>query len=245
MNKKLGPNLKKEKQYVEESIHFNGEILIIDDNKSKLKLAANALDLLKTRYQIFNSIDLFNSTDWKNEISLVFIDYQLLNKSIISIFTDQKKKNPRLRIIGLARMTKEELGFHSSSENLNDLVPKPTNHEEFLTLFTRYSSSFNLTQLKTLIDDPIELSAIIDQFKSESQNDIDQLRIHLDENQTEQILHYVHRLAGRISQFGGLEFSSSLKSIENVGRKTKVISEKTKMQIKELIENIEIAFHTI
>ncbi len=245
MDKKTDPDFNQDTQVSVDSFRFNGQLLIFDSHKPTLELAGNILDELKISHQLFNSIDLLVSADWNNDISLVFIDIQFLTEATISFLIEQKINNSGLRIIGLKTNVSRETE-HSTSQNiLTDEESKHNNREEFLYLLNRYSSPFNLTPLKSLIDDPIDLSLIIQQFKSETQNDLDQLKIHLDKYQTEKILHHVHRLAGRISQFGGLQFSQSLKAIEKEGVQDKTLSEKTKTHLKYLIESIQNALRTI
>ncbi len=106
----------------------------------------------------------------------------------------------------------------------NDLLIKPFKKNELLELIKRHAPTielydFNLTSLKTMINDPVELEEIIDQFKSDTRADIALLTKLMEEYvDYETILLIVHRLAGRTDQFGGQVISKYLREFENKGR---------------------------
>lgn len=103
------------------------------------------------------------------------------------------------------------------------------------------SSSFNLRNIELMIDDPEELTIIKQQFKSETQKSLLELKECAELNKIDQVVFILHRLSGIISQFGGHAFSSSLKIIEKELIVQKSIDTNKHIKLMKLSAEIKFA----
>lgn len=232
-----------------EKTHFNGTIWLVDDDELILQLCSHILNKEHIEHRCFNSAERLLNEDWDENVQLILSDFRLPGMNGIELGKRIKAKHPQLKMIALTAQVLPEEQQEILESGFNDLLIKPFKKDELLQLIKRHASKtelydFNLASLKTMINDPVELEEIIDQFKSDTLTDIHSLTklIH-DENANESILLVVHRLAGRTDQFGGHLISKQLREFELSGRSVSGITAEMitqlKIHLKRLLESMK------
>jgi HPt (histidine-containing phosphotransfer) domain-containing protein len=110
--------------------------------------------------------------------------------------------------------------------------------ELYKTKTSDFNTEFDLTIVQEMIGDKAELNKIVIEFKQESKNDIIQIQQMIDEDSFENMLEIVlvvHRLAGRLSQFGSRKYAALMRDFEQEMKENQHINQK---QLREVLDEL-------
>lgn len=235
--------------HVEEKIspnRFKDVIWLVDDDELILQLCSVILCEIGIEHKLFSSAEALLSEPWNQNVKLVLSDFRLPGMSGILLLEKLRSEHPDLKMVAMSAQVLPEEQAEMMDSGFNDLLLKPFKKSEFIHVIHQFSGNrdlhyFDLTNLKTMIEDPTELQAIIEQFKFDTTKDLENLKTEIITLNVDSTLLIVHRLAGRIGQLGGIKISKQLKEIETIGRKKNELNHELVNKIKTVSTEIEMA----
>jgi signal transduction histidine kinase/DNA-binding response OmpR family regulator len=197
-------------------------VLVIDDDLSILHLCGMILKEAGIRYTLEHRPELLYDQALPEVYTHVLMDVRMGKVDGFHLAKALRKKGrPRIPIIAMSAMTQidRDPAFH---ETFDALLLKPFHAEELLVMLDRFSAmipkaSYNPEAVKklTLGDDGLLRSAL-SSFIRETESDIFRLEQSLKNKEAVEVKEILHKMKGRIGQFGYLSLSASLGEFETM-----------------------------
>lgn len=227
----------------------SAHVLVIDDDNSILQLCGLILKNAGIRYSLQNDPKLLYQGEIENTITHILMDVRLGDVDGFELSKILRRKiKPSVPIIAMSAMTKikDDPGFNKA---FDALLLKPFHADELSTILEQFSDfdkspfqpkSSLETVKKLTLGDPDLLRSALSNFILETEHDVIHLEQFLKEKRESDVRNILHKMKGRIAQFGYLSVSASLAELEsyleNKGSVDFVSSEIVKL--KEIVTNI-------
>ena len=202
-------------------------MIIVDDDVMILRLCGLIMDSHKIPYGTYNDPVKLSTETPDPEVSHLLIDIRMPAMNGVELCHILRKNyDPTTTFVALTAHVLPQEQQQLLEEGFDIVLPKPFREHDLLSLFDNVSrevsnaasesDEIDLTTLKRMTQgDDALLQSILAQFIDETENDL----IKLDENcslmNTRAVREIVHKLAGRIGQFGALSLSAKLRAIES------------------------------
>ena len=196
---------------------------------------------------MFSSPEELLETEWDESIRLVYADVRMRGISGIELCAQLRKRgHTAVKIIALtAQVLPEEKELFLQS-GFDGIVLKPFKSQEFyapIREIAKKETEFDFSALREMISDEKDFQEIKLQFVSDSRTDLAAMRIALEEENPQELLLLVHRLAGRFGQMGSKKLAPRLRELEiqlkNTGKGIVFY------EVKEIIPELEKAIETV
>lgn len=203
---------------LEEPIELDGVVWVVDDDLVILRLCEQLLKKKKVRFRCFNNPKELLNTDWDKEVKLIYADVRMPGMSGIELCTQLRKLgHTDVQIIALtAQVLPDEKELFLES-GFDGIVLKPFKSDDFyepIRAINKQEMEFDFSALRTMIPDESDFQEIRTQFVSDSRADLEAVKIALGEQNVQEVLLLVHRLAGRFGQMGSRNLAQRLRELE-------------------------------
>jgi signal transduction histidine kinase/DNA-binding response OmpR family regulator len=231
----------------EEAIELDGEIWVVDDDPLILKLCEQLLKQKNLKFRCFSDPGELLGTDWNEDVRVIYADVRMPGMSGIDLCARLRQRgHKQVKIIALtAQVLPEEKELFLQS-GFDEIVLKPFKSNEFYEPIRKLNmreTEFDFSGLKAMIPDETEFKEIRIQFVSDSKSDLKAIKTALREQNTQDILLLVHRLAGRFGQMGSRNLAQKLRALEiqlkNSGRGVVFY------EVNEIIPELEKAIESV
>ena len=203
---------------MEEPIELDGVVWIVDDDPLILKLCEQLLKQQNLKFRGFNDPGELLETEWDENVKVIYADVRMPGISGIDLCSQLRKRGHKdVKIIALtAQVLPEEKELFIQS-GFDEIVLKPFKSHEFYAPIRgigKQGKEFDFSALRTMIPDEADFKEIRLQFISDSKSDLEAIKTALTEQNTQDILLLVHRLAGRFGQMGSRSLAQRLRELE-------------------------------
>jgi signal transduction histidine kinase/FixJ family two-component response regulator len=207
------------------------EVWVIDDDKLILELCSLILKRHNIKYRCFESPREMLRTALPDQLQYILMDLRMPEISGTELFKLMKPKlHDGIKVYSVTAQVLPEERAKLLQLGFDGVMMKPFREHELLTLFKDSSSfmeveevasdkhmdiSFNPSYLqKMTFGDEEQLVKILKRFNEDCLQDIDDLKLSMDDNNVNQFSLLVHRLAGRIAQIGSGELAADFRKLE-------------------------------
>ena len=230
-----------------EIIEVDGTVWVVDDDPAILKLCEQLLKQQNVRFSSFSNPKELLAADLDEEVKLLYADVRMPGMSGIELCSELRKRGHKgLKIVALtAQVLPEEKELFLQS-GFDGIVLKPFKSHEFyepLRQARKNEGEFDFSALRTMITDEADFREIKTQFVSDSKTDLSAIKTALAEENTQEVLLLVHRLAGRFGQMGSKKLASKLRKLEVSLKNT--VHGIVFYEINELIPELEKAIEGV
>ncbi|QNF32639.1 response regulator [Adhaeribacter swui] len=244
----------------------NGKVLVVDDDAFIIQLCSTILN----KYGILNTCTsnaaAILNQPWDSNIKLVLMDIRMPEINGLELCRRLRKKvGKNVKIVALTAQALPEEREAILAEGFDGILMKPFREQELLAwinaqqitgtgilpestpdvLVTPAAVELDLSLLTRMTgNDDEQLRAILNQFIWDTEQDIDELEISLEEEAPETVAAIVHRLAGRTGQVGAKELAERLRQIEVALNNQQPLAQVTpeleplQQEVKELTKKI-------
>jgi CheY-like chemotaxis protein len=211
----------------------SGKVLVVDDDAFILQLCSTILN----KYGIINTCTSDAATvlnqDWDSTIKLVLMDIRMPEINGLELCRGLRQKiGNSVKIVALTAQALPEEREVILAEGFDGILMKPFREQELLAWINAQQITGSITAplpapapaastdldlsllLKMTGNDEDQLRAILNQFIWDTEQDLDELEISLEEEAPEQVAELVHRLAGRTGQVGAQDLAARLRQVE-------------------------------
>jgi signal transduction histidine kinase/FixJ family two-component response regulator len=244
------------------STHFNGKVIVVDDDNMILRLCGLIFQKHNIEHTIFNDAGKLIHQDPDPDVTHILMDIRMPHINGIDLCHALRKKySSETTFVALTAHVFNQEKQQLLDEGFNMILSKPFREEELLSLFgmkvnetaTEESSEsmLDLSMLRKIsMGDESLFHSILLQFQEETEADLQRLNEILKSNPDGgKIREIVHKLAGRVGQMGASALSGRLHDIENdlvegtpVGSLLDEV-EQTRANVVKLVD--EIRLHTM
>lgn len=187
-------------------------VLILDDDVLIVDVCKLMLSNVGIPYVVHNNPEELFETGIGANITDVLIDIRLGNVNGIDLCRSLRKRvDKTVRIFAMTAMA-ETITAHGSLDEFDGVLRKPFKSDDLYALLG-LNDRFAVVRKMTNNDEQLFQSVLAD-FVGETGRDIVMVEKAIDEQQNEQMLVLVHRLSGRVNQFGFGNLSSALRQVE-------------------------------
>jgi signal transduction histidine kinase/DNA-binding response OmpR family regulator len=203
---------------LEESIELDGEIWVVDDDPLILKLCEQLLKQKNLKFRCFSDPGELLDADWNEDVKVIYADVRMPGISGIDLCARLRQRgHKQVKIIALtAQVLPEEKELFLQS-GFDEIVLKPFKSNEFYEPIRKLNmreTEFDFSGLKAMVPDEGDFKEIRIQFVSDSKSDLKAIKTALGEQNAQDILLLVHRLAGRFGQMGSRNLAQKLRMLE-------------------------------
>ncbi len=241
----------------------SGKVLVVDDDAFILQLCRTILN----KYGILNTCTsdaaLVLNQDWDPTNKLVLMDIRMPEINGLELCRGLRQKvGNAVKIVALTAQALPEEREVILAEGFDGILMKPFREPELLSWInaqhitgsvvaplpvaaTTTSPDLDLSLLiKMTGNDEDQLRTILNQFIWDTEQDLDELEISLEEEAPEAVAELVHRLAGRTGQVGAQDLAARLRQVEVALNNQQLLSEllpeleALQPEVKELTKKI-------
>jgi len=227
-------------------INNEGKVWVIDDDRLILDLCGMIFTSQAINYQAFGNADEVLAMPIDTDLKYVLIDMRLPGISGVELCQQLRTKlakDVKFYAITAQVLPDEREGVLKAG--FDGLIMKPFRAEDLLSIFDRKpisstNATFDLSALHKMTGGNEELMArILNRFKTDSANDIFELKEALTKGDDAKTSLIVHRFAGRIGQIGAKDLGLAFRQMEQNIADTDAITEAQKAEIQSLIIRLE------
>lgn len=187
--------------------------LILDDDKLIVDLCALMLSNGDVPYELHENPEQLFQTGIDAKVSHILMDLRLGNVSGIELCRSLKKRIGKdVRIIAMTAMADSQ-ALRDSLGEFDGVLRKPFRSEELYTVLG-LRDRFSVVRKMTNNDEQLFQSVLAD-FVGETDRDIEAVEKAIVDERNDTMLLLVHRLSGRVGQFGFGNLSAALRQIES------------------------------
>lgn len=209
-----------------QELNLCNKILVVDDDPFILQLCQSILDKHKIPNHCCNSPLSILQEEWDKDINLVFTDIRMPEMSGFDFCQRVKSLSPEnCKVIALTAQALPEEREAILNKGFDAVLMKPFKEKDLLNqillnledepVSIEEASGFDLSTISRMLKGNEEaLIDILNQYLVETQTDLENLKSHIEEQDSKLVLGMLHRLAGRIGQIGDTILSSQLRNIE-------------------------------
>jgi signal transduction histidine kinase/CheY-like chemotaxis protein len=219
-------------------------VRVVDDDGMIVKLCSLILKKHAVRHLTFNNPIALADAEYDQTVTHFLVDIRMPEMSGLQLCKLLRKKYAdRVKYIALTAHVLPEERDKLIKDGFDEVLPKPFHEADLLKVLgqeTKISTSnmtHDFSELKKMtMGDDVLFHSIIQQFLEESDEDLGQLKLALDNNNRAKIREIVHKLAGRFGQMGIYALSARWHGIEVAlvdGKQLADISGELKSTIRE------------
>jgi signal transduction histidine kinase/CheY-like chemotaxis protein len=186
-----------------EDIH----VLVLDDDPLIVELCGLMLSNVKIPFQFHNNPEELFKSHVDPKITHILMDIRMGNVNGVELH--RSLKNRLRKEVKMFAMT---ANTHGNLDQFDGVLRKPFRADDLYRLLGA-EDRFSVVRKMTNNDDELFKSVLAD-FVGETNRDISLVDKAVEDRQDDRMLLIVHRLAGRVSQFGFADLSSALRQIE-------------------------------
>jgi signal transduction histidine kinase/CheY-like chemotaxis protein len=206
--------VKAESQKHDFSFLTTNNVWIIDDDQLILDLCSLIFKKHNVKHTCFNRpSDLLNAL-WNDDVKYVFMDIRMPKMSGIELCKLLRKKISKdVKIFAITAQVLPEERSLLLSQGFDGLIMKPFREFEVLSVLKEVSFDPKGIERMTF-GDKEQMGKILDRFSIDSNDDAEALTRSFTEEDHDQTILLLHRLAGRIAQIGSSKLASEFRSME-------------------------------
>lgn len=187
-------------------------VLILDDDVLIMDICKLMLSNAGVPFVVYNNPQELFHSDIDPAITHILMDIRLGNVNGIELCRSLRKRiNKSVRIFAMTAFAETKTS-HGSLDHFDGVLRKPFRSDDLYGLLGLHDR-FAVVRKMTHNDEQLFQSVLAD-FVGETDRDIIAVEKAIDEEQNEAMLVLVHRLSGRVNQFGFGNLSSALRQIE-------------------------------
>jgi signal transduction histidine kinase/CheY-like chemotaxis protein len=219
--------------------HFNGKVIVVDDDAMILKLCSLILKTNHVDFITYNDAGKLIHQEPDPSVTHILMDIRMPNINGVELCHALRKKyNDKVEFVALTAHVFQQEKQHLLQEGFNAILSKPFREEGLLELLGIKSLQQNIVPQKddaTTVDfsmlkkltmgDEALFQSILAQFQVETTQDLQRLNEGLKNLEVKVVREIVHKLAGRVGQMGARLLSARLRDIENEIVESSSISE--------------------
>ncbi|MBA6294733.1 response regulator [Colwellia sp. MB02u-9] len=224
---------------VEEAAPLQGTILLAEDHKDNRRLIARllaslGLEVLTARNGL-EAVALFE----QHQPTLILMDIQMPEMDGIEAFNILRQKGCKTPIIALTANAMSHEITHYLSLGFSGHLSKPIERNVFIPTITKfYDGSFSYEKASEIFSN-LDMSDLVQKFKSNLVLEQQDLVLHINNNDLEQLGRLSHRIAGAAQMFGFAELSKCALQLEmtiksNQKNQSLVINHHTQQLLNEI-----------
>jgi len=206
--------VKAESQKEDLSFLTTNNVWIIDDDQLILDLCSLIFKKHHVKHTCFNRpSDLLNAV-WHDDVKYVFMDIRMPEMSGTALCKLLRKKVSKdVKIFAITAQVLPEERNLLLSHGFDGLIMKPFREYEVLSVLKEVTYDPKGIE-KMTFGDKEQMSKILDRFSIDSNDDAEALIRSFAEEDHDQTILLLHRLAGRIAQIGSSKLASEFRSME-------------------------------
>ena len=137
------------------------------------------------------------------------------------------------------------------NSGFDGIIHKPFKEEDLIKVFGVKSEGTNaeepdFTAIKKMtFGDREQLSSLLQRFLEDTKKDVHYFEQQIVADNVKEISVIVHRLAGRIAQFGGKNLGNALKQMELTLAKNETLAPELKNQLEKLKDQLNVFIQTV
>jgi signal transduction histidine kinase/DNA-binding response OmpR family regulator len=223
----------------EEFSKLQGTILLADDHNDNRRLIARllaslGLEVLTARNGL-EAVALFE----QHQPALILMDIQMPEMDGIEAFNILRQKGYKTPIVALTANAMSHEITHYLSLGFSGHLSKPIERNVFIPTITKfYDGSFSYEKASEIFSN-LDMSDLVQKFKSNLVLEQQDLVLHINNNDFEQLGRLSHRIAGAAQMFGFAELSKcalqldvTIKSNQNI--ESLVVNHHTQQLLNEI-----------
>ncbi|WP_066838853.1 ATP-binding protein [Rufibacter ruber] len=209
-----------------------GKVLVVDDDLFILQLCGAILQKHHFPHYCTSQSTALLEQDWEADVKLVLLDIRMPHLNGLDLCRSLRARIPAdVQIFALTAQALPEERASILAQGFDGLLMKPFREQELVALvsskilplsldFKREAASVGETALhlealrNMLGPEEALLRAVLQQFVSETEQDVQLLLSALKAQEREPVREQLHRLAGRAGQLGGEELARQLRELE-------------------------------
>ncbi|RDC65625.1 hybrid sensor histidine kinase/response regulator [Adhaeribacter pallidiroseus] len=212
----------------------SGKVLVVDDDAFILQLCSTILNKFNILNTCTSDAAAVLNQPWDPTIKLVLMDIRMPEINGLELCRGLRQKVGKLvKMVALTAQALPEEREIILAEGFDGILMKPFREPELLAWINDQhiigggitpeptpalalpTAELDLSLLTKMTgNDEEQLRAILNQFIWDSEQDLDELEISLEEEAPESVAELVHRLAGRTGQVGAPDLAGRLRQIE-------------------------------
>lgn len=242
-NSKLIDKIKKS------AIPLLDEIWVVDDDALILSLYASIFTKQGIQFKSFSSAEALLEHEIPPSVKQLYIDLRLPGISGSELCSKLRNEfHLNLKMVAVTAQVLPQEKETVLSAGFDAIILKPFTQAELLDeLYTpkvlSFSDEFELSTVAEMLGDASELEYIVDDFIRESKEDIHSILHLLETEKTEklpELILLVHRLAGRLAQFGSRNLSLKMRHFEHDMKENQIVNQYT---LKSSLAELETIFN--
>lgn len=204
-----------------EKIDFEGKVWLVDDDPFIVDLCSTILTNYGVNHQCFyNPLDLLDA-EWDESVKIVFTDIRMPQMSGVELCRKLRESLPEtVKIYALTAQVLPEEKEALLKSGFDDVLNKPFKENDLLKVLNRENAireqdlDFSVIE-KMTFGDTAQLKKLIDILIADTERDLNELNDAVNRKSTQDSGMVVHKLAGRLSQFGAKEQGEKLRNLEH------------------------------
>jgi DNA-binding response OmpR family regulator len=217
-------------------------VLVLDDDKLIVELCTLMLSNGGVPYETHQHPEELFKSGIDPKITHVLMDIRLGNVNGVELCRSLRTRvGKSLKIIAMTAMADSKV-LRDSLDDFDGVLRKPFRSDELYALLGT-NDRFSVVRKMTNNDEELFQSVLAD-FMGETDRDIQAVEKAIADQRSDTMLLLVHRLSGRVGQFGFRDLSTSLRQIE-IELEKGGAAEKMKERWNELKERLVAALAEI
>ncbi|HEY3403409.1 MAG TPA: ATP-binding protein [Ohtaekwangia sp.] len=201
----------------------HGKILIVDDDTMILRLCSLILSKHEVEHETFSESEKLLSRSVDTAVTHILMDIRMPRINGIELRQALEQKYSRsVRYIALTAHVFQQERQQLIDEGFDIVLSKPFREHELLQVIdiddhdaesNLPETDFTALREMTLGDEQL-FQSVITQFVDETEKDLENLEVNINQMNTKAIREIVHKLAGRVGQIGANPLSLKLRTME-------------------------------
>lgn len=227
---------------------YTGKVWIVDDDKFILQLCSAIFLKNNIVHTCFNSPQEMLNTPWDQEVNCILLDMRMPGMNGQELRSLLKKRIPEeVKIFALTAQALPHERDLILQQGFDGLLMKPFRENELMGMVYSHIIPADpavinhlnpgILREMTLGDEEL-MNKILECFLKDSSNDILELRIALEQRNTENLILLSHRIAGRIAQLGAAGLGAAFRTLELEFCEKGGLDEELEEQIKSLLAEL-------
>jgi len=237
-------------------IEYNGKVLIIDDDPFILKLCSSIFSKYDIQHSCQSSPELLIKQIWDNDISLILMDIRMPGINGIELCKLLRNKiEKEVKIIALTAHALQEEQIEILKQGFDGLITKPFKEMDLISCLKNHMEATKRLDFSALLsmcmNDQDLMKKSLSSFIEETTQDLTILRLLILQQDNNEIMEIMHKLAGRIGQVGNMPLSFKLRKIEKILFQNQTIKidtnelEDLTMEINKFIEAVKLEINQV
>ena len=228
-------------------IRSKGKVWLIDDDAFILDLCSTILNNHNIAHKCFsNPVDLLNEP-WDNAVTVILTDIRMPNMNGVELCRRLREQiSTDVKILALTAQVLPEEKEILLKSGFDGIIHKPFREEDLIKIFGVSHETFPVENVdfsaieKMTLGDAEQFNKLIHTFLEDTLKDSNLLDIALKGKNSKELAMVSHRLAGRISQFGGKKLGEELRVAELELNGQSVMSPALLNKMKKLQQEIAL-----